>query len=81
MKIITVLLNIISLCFIGYMLNKNGMPNNDEIFLVLILVSANVTALITILKFKDNTLLGLYIQRKMLEEQKKIEILNTNKNP
>ena len=63
------------------MLNKNGMPNNDEIFLVLILVSANVTALITILKFKDNTLLGLYIQRKMLEEQKKIEILNTNKNP
>jgi len=53
------------------------MPRNDELLIVIVIMAANLMSLFTILSFKDNSLLGLYIQRKKLEEQQKIEIMSS----
>lgn len=77
MKIITILLNIASVCLMTYLFIQKGMPRNDELLIVIVIMAANLMSLFTILSFKDNSLLGLYIQRKKLEEQQKIEIMSS----
>ena len=77
MKIITILLNIASVCLMTYLFIQKGMPRNDELLIVIVIMAANLMSLITILSFKDNSLLGLFIQRKKLEEQQKIEIMSS----
>lgn len=83
MKGIAVILNTISLGFIVWLLYDNGMPKNEEGWFILILIGANVTSLIAILKsqfFSDNSFIGLWLQRKKLEEQQKINKLNSQKD-
>jgi len=53
-----------------------GMPRNDEWGIIIAFAGANITSLIVILTAKDSSFLGLWLQRKKLEEQKKIDQLN-----
>lgn len=83
MRTLTILLNLGQLAFMAFLLMEKGIPSVDQddfwIFLLLILVPS-----ITIITFARNrsdignhkTLLGLYLQRRRLEEEKRISQLN-----
>jgi Gpi18-like mannosyltransferase len=76
MKFISIILNILCLITISYLLIKNGFPaSHREIFLVIIFIITPIINLLYITIWSGNTWLSLYLKRKMLEEQKKIEEL------
>lgn len=75
MKGLSILFNIASLACLAYLMIDKGMPRNDEWPIIIAFAGANITSLIVILTAKDNSFLGLWLQRKKLEEQKKIDEL------
>jgi hypothetical protein len=75
MKGLSILFNIASLACLAYLMIDKGMPRNDEWGIIIAFAGANITSLIVILTAKDNSFLGLWLQRKKLEEQKKIDEL------
>lgn len=79
MKTIAILFNIASLLTIGYLLVQKGLPRSDEWGMIIAFVGANITSLIFIFTVKDSSFLGLWLQRKKLEEQQKIDRLKMNK--
>lgn len=76
MKGLSILFNIASLACIAYLMIDKGMPRNDEWGIIIAFAGANITSLIVIMTAKDSSFLGLWLQRKKLEEQKKIDQLN-----
>lgn len=77
MKTISILFNIASLLTLGYLMVDKGMPRNDEWGIIIAFGGANVSSLIYIFTHTGNSTsyLGLWLQRKKLEEQKKIDLL------
>ena len=77
MKIIATLFNITSLLSLGYLMIDKGMPRNDEWGIIIAFAGASVSSLIYIFTHTGNSTsyLGLWLQRKKLEEQKKIDLL------
>ena len=75
------LLNIAVLCFIGYNLAKSGIPKTNEIWIVLLIFLAPVANLLALRNqpspsSKDwfsRTWLGLFLERKRLEEEQRIK--------
>jgi hypothetical protein len=79
MKTIAILFNIASLLTIGYLLVQKGFPRPDEWGMIIAFAGANITSLVFIFTVKDSSFLGLWLQRKKLEEQQKIDRLKMNK--
>jgi hypothetical protein len=79
MKIIATLFNIAALLTIGYLVIDKGMPRNDEWGIIIAFAGASISTLIYIFtqKSTESSFLGLWLQRKKLEEQKKIDQLRT----
>lgn len=77
MKTISILFNIASLLTLGYLMVDKGMPRNDEWGIIIAFAGASVSSLIYIFTHTGNntSYLGLWLQRKKLEEQKKIDLL------
>ncbi|WP_460929488.1 hypothetical protein [Pseudomonas sp. MC6] len=77
MKTISILFNIASLLTLGYLMVDKGMPRNDEWGIIIAFAGASVSSLIYIFTHTGNSTsyLGLWLQRKKLEEQKKIDLL------
>ncbi|KOP56560.1 MULTISPECIES: hypothetical protein [Pseudomonas syringae group] len=75
MKGLSILFNIASLACLAYLIIHKGMPRNDEWGIIIAFAGANITSLIVILTAKDSSYIGLWLQRKKLEEQKKIDQL------
>lgn len=73
MKIIATLFNITSLLTLGYLIINKGMPRNDEWGIIIAFAGASVTSLLYIFTHTGGSAsyLGLWLQRKKLEEQKK----------
>jgi len=80
MKGLSILFNIASLACLAYLIIVKGMPRNDEWGIIIAFSGANITSLIFILTVKDSSFLGLWLQRKKLEEQQKINKLNSQKD-
>jgi hypothetical protein len=80
MKGLSILFNIASLASLAYLIFKKGMPANDEWGIVIAFAGANITSLLVILTAKDSSFIGLWMQRKKLEEQQKINKLNSQKD-
>ncbi|MBK3462613.1 hypothetical protein [Pseudomonas haemolytica] len=80
MKGLSILFNIASLACLAYLMIDKGMPRNDEWGIIIAFAGANITSLIVILTAKDSSFLGLWLQRKKLEEQQKINKLNSQKD-
>lgn len=79
MKSIAVILNIMSLGCIIWLFIDNGPPKSDEMFIIIAFAGANITSLIAILRnqlFSDTSFIGLWLKRKKLEEQQKIDNLS-----
>lgn len=77
MKIISTLFNIASLLTLGYLMIDKGMPRNDEWGIIIAFAGASISSLIYIFTHtgSSTSYLGLWLQRKKLEEQKKIDLL------
>ena len=80
MKALAILFNIASLGTLAWLMFSKGMPRNDEWGIIIAFAGANITSLIVILTAHDSSFLGLWLQRKKLEEQQKINKLNSQKN-
>jgi uncharacterized membrane protein len=80
MKIIAVVLNLILILVIVIALINHGkVPDGKEILLAILFLIAPTCSLIALLGSKDNTWLSLYLRRKALEEEQKIQELNKHK--
>ncbi|PKA71378.1 hypothetical protein ATI02_4356 [Pseudomonas baetica] len=79
MKLLSILFNIASLGCLAYLMIEKGMPRNDEFPIVIIFAGAAILSLIVIITAKDSSYIGLWLQRKKLEEQNKIDQLNKTK--
>lgn len=76
MKWLAILANVILLAFLCYMLIEQGMPNDDEFYLVILLFTAPILSMWALFISPSESWLGLYFKRKALEEKKKIQELN-----
>lgn len=77
MKALSILFNIASLGTLAWLMFSKGMPRNDEWGIIIVFAGASITSLIVILTTHDSSFLGLWLQRKKLEEQQKIDQLKT----
>ncbi len=77
MKALAILFNIASLATVAWLMFSKGMPRNDEWGIIIAFAGANITSLIVILTTQDSSFLGLWLQRKKLEEQQKIDRLKS----
>jgi hypothetical protein len=77
MKAIATLFNITALLTLGYLMVDKGMPRNDEWGIIIAFAGASISSLIYIFTHTGNSTsyLGLWLQRKKLEERKKIDQL------
>jgi hypothetical protein len=79
MKVLAIILNLTQLAIIIYIVSKDGLPHGDgDAGMMLIFVGASVFALLHIFmngSGKNSSFIGLWIQRKKLEEQQKIDRL------
>lgn len=75
MKLTAIILNLVLVATTIYLLISKGVPDNEGLFFVSLLLSAPTTSLIALLLSDRESWLGLYFKRKALEEKKKIESL------
>lgn len=80
-KRIAVILNLALLCLLSYFLFEKGMPNKGESVLVLLAFFAPAASLVALYQNpgqRNAGLFSLYLERKRLEEQQRIEQLKSN---
>ncbi|NMZ78966.1 hypothetical protein [Pseudomonas mandelii] len=77
MKTISILFNIASLLILGYLIIDEGIPRGTNLGIFITFAGASISSLIYIFSHTGNSTsyLGLWLQRKKLEEQKKIDLL------
>ena len=77
MKTISILFNIASLLILGYLVIDEGVPRGNNLGIFIAFAGASISSLIYIFTHagNSNSYLGLWLQRKKLEEQKKIDLL------
>jgi hypothetical protein len=76
MRTIAILVNLGFIGVVSYELVKNGLPKGGELLIVLFVVVAPILNLIVLLSSRDGKgWLTLFLKRKALEEQRKIEDL------
>ena len=79
-RLVAILCNVALLGAVAYLLFDKGVPSRtDEILILLLVIAAPVTGLAALLTGSTENLLGLYLERKALEERKKIEELRVRK--
>jgi len=76
MRWLAIFLNVGLLAFIAYGITKWGLPTEDRPFVYIALVCAVVNLIARIPPSNHPRLLTLYLQRRRLEEQAKIDSLN-----
>lgn len=80
MKVFAIILNVGVLVFVAFMCIYEGVPEGDEIILLIPLFGIPLVNLWVIgFRRKGDSWLGLYLKRKALEEQEKIEALSEDK--
>lgn len=80
MKQLAIIFNIASLATVIFLLATKGVPNDDEYWIIIILAGGSIFALLHIFingSGNNSSFIGLWIQRKKLEEQQKIDRLKT----
>lgn len=80
MKSIAILLNICAFVFLFGLVVTKGMPDQSEFFALVLVLGGQICSLIALLKSNESSdesinFIGLYLRRKTLEEQKKIDAL------
>ena len=75
MKIIALVANALLLGFIIYLLFAKGMPNGNEIWIVILLALVPILNIYAIRSSTGDDWISLWFRRKALEEKKKIERL------
>lgn len=78
---IAVILNIALLCLLVYLLATKGKPSEDEILLVVLLFSAPAVSIVALYRNVHSNTMGLFslfLERKRLEEQQRIEQLKAS---
>ena len=80
MRYIAILVNVVLLCAVSYLLFENDFPTRTkDVLALLLIVAASVTALAALFMGSGESLLALYLERKALEERKRIEELRAKK--
>ncbi|MEX5685423.1 hypothetical protein [Pseudomonas silesiensis] len=83
MRLLAILFNIASLATIAYLIISQGIPGSDEILMVIAFAGAATFSLLYIFVVQKNSgnssFIGLWLQRKKLEEQQKIDRIKMNK--
>ena len=80
MRTLATLLNICLLLLLSFMLFDKGAPSGDELLPVLLAFAAPIASLIAIYQGRgkySTGLLSLYLERKRLEEQQRIDKLRS----
>ena len=77
MRTLAKLLNIAVIIFVIYNLVDSGMPNADDLFIVLLLSSTPIVSLLALHTHgpMKTGWLGLFFERKRLEEEQRIQKL------
>lgn len=75
MKWVAIFLNLLLIMLLIYQLAKKGGPGSGELLLVVVAFAAPIVSLFAFFLKRDVGWLGLYLKRKALEEQHKIDIL------
>lgn len=81
MRIVATLLNICLLILLTYLLIDEGAPGTGELPVVLLAFTAPLVSLIALYQNQQRTkagLLALFLERKQLEEQQRIDQLRSN---
>jgi hypothetical protein len=74
---VAAVINVILLLTLGVMLTESGWPTkSSDVWLLALLVAAPLASLIDLRPHAAESWLSLYLQRKALEERKRIEELN-----
>ena len=76
-----VILNIVLLCLLVYLLVTKGKPSEDEILLVVMLFSGPAVSIVALYRKAHSNKMGLFslfLERKRLEEQQRIEQLKAS---
>jgi len=80
MKVFAIILNVGVLVWVAFMCIYEGVPEGDEIFVLISFLGIPLVNLWVIgFRCKGDGWLGLYLKRKALEEQEKIEALSKDK--
>lgn len=73
MRLFALVLNAALLACIGFLFYKHGLPRGEDSWVLSLATAAPVVSLIALWLLPSKNLLGLYLQRKALEEQAKID--------
>jgi small-conductance mechanosensitive channel len=77
MKYLAVLLNLVSILLVGWLLFDNGFPSNErDAILIIFFGITPIVSLFVLLTNYSGDWLSLFLRRKALEEQIKIDLLN-----
>lgn len=79
MRTVAIILNIILVVMVIFLFSTKGMPEGDDLIVVIPMVAAPIFSLIALFSAKRETWLSLYFKRKALEEKQKIEQLTNKK--
>ena len=78
MKNIAIFLNVVLLLVVIFLLAKSGAPaSKEDFFIFFVVTAAPMASLYSLVCVNDESWLGLYFKRKMLEEKKKIKELSS----
>jgi len=80
MRILAILFNLLLIGVVIFLLAKEGVPEGNELLLVIPMIFAPIFSLIAIFGAKGDNWLSLYLKRKALEEKQKIDQLTGNKD-
>ncbi len=80
MRILAIVFNLFLLCVVVFLFAKKGIPQNDDWLIVIPMILAPILSLIVIFGTKGDNWFSLYLKRKALEEQQKIDRINGNKD-
>lgn len=75
MKYAAIALNVLLLGAAVFLTVKHGVPDDDDLFIVLLIYVVPLVNLLALCMNAGDTFLSLYFKRKALEERKKIEHL------
>lgn len=75
MRWLAVALDALLICMGIYLLVTNGPPHGGDALIIVILFAAPIFSIVALVRLGADSWLGLYFQRRALEERKKIERL------
>lgn len=79
MRILTIVLNALLLLYIGYMLTKHGVPKGEDLIFATLFTIVPIFNIAAMWNFQGDDWISLFLQRKALEEKRKIDELTKHK--